>query len=92
MKKILFIAPHPDDETLGCGGTILKHIDKGDNVYWLIVTNISEREGWKVEKVFERQKEIEKVSKAYGFAKTYKLDFPTTKLDTIPIEKVIDKI
>ena len=24
MKNILIIAPHPDDETLGCGGTLLK--------------------------------------------------------------------
>jgi len=28
--KILAISPHPDDETLGCGGTILKHKDMGN--------------------------------------------------------------
>jgi len=38
--KILVIAPHPDDETLGCGGTILKHKDLRDQIYWLIITNI----------------------------------------------------
>ena len=37
-KNILIIAPHPDDETLGCGGTIFKHKKKGDNVYLAIMT------------------------------------------------------
>ncbi len=42
MKNILVIAPHPDDETLGCGGTLLRHINEGDRVYWLIGTTIKE--------------------------------------------------
>ena len=49
MKKVIVIAPHPDDETLGCGGTILKHIAKGYSVYWLIITNISSDYGWNEE-------------------------------------------
>ena len=32
MEKALFIAPHPDDETLGCGGTIFKHKEAGDSI------------------------------------------------------------
>ena len=28
MKKIIIVSPHPDDETLGCGGTILKYVKK----------------------------------------------------------------
>ena len=38
MNKVLVIAVHPDDETLGCGGTLLRHKDEGDEIYWLIVT------------------------------------------------------
>ena len=36
MTKALFVAPHADDETLGCGGTILKLADQGLEVYWLL--------------------------------------------------------
>ena len=39
MKKVLVVAIHPDDETLGCGGTLLKHIDKGDKVFVLFISD-----------------------------------------------------
>ena len=39
MKKVMVIAVHPDDETLGCGGSILKHISHGDQVSVVFVTN-----------------------------------------------------
>ena len=35
--KVLVIAAHPDDEVLGCGGTIARHSEIGDNVQILIV-------------------------------------------------------
>ena len=45
MKRILVIAPHPDDETLGCGGTILKNIKNGNQVHWLNMTKMDLLEG-----------------------------------------------
>ena len=92
MNKVLIIAPHPDDETLGCGGTIIKHKSKGDEIYWLIVTNISVEEGYNENSVKERQVEIDAVSKKYGFKEIFKLDFPTTKLDMIPKAEIIEAI
>jgi N-acetylglucosamine malate deacetylase 1 len=38
LKNVLVIAPHPDDEILGCGGTMHSLAGKGCNVYVLIVT------------------------------------------------------
>ncbi|HYO50428.1 MAG TPA: PIG-L deacetylase family protein [Chloroflexia bacterium] len=37
--RVLVIAPHPDDETLGCGGTIALHSKAGDHVCVVIVTD-----------------------------------------------------
>jgi LmbE family N-acetylglucosaminyl deacetylase len=90
--KILVISPHPDDETLGCGGTILKHKDMGDKIYWLIITNVDVKNGWDKNAVKKRQEEIETVAEMYDFEKTFKLDYPTAKLDTIPIQEIIKSI
>ncbi len=38
MKNILVVAVHPDDETLGCGGTLLRLKSEGCAIHWLIVT------------------------------------------------------
>lgn len=92
MCRVLIISVHPDDETLGCGGTILKHKNRGDELYWLILTNISPETGWSIPVVERREREIQALSAAYGFKETIKLDLPTTKLDTIPIKHLIEGI
>ena len=38
MKKVFIVAAHPDDEVLGCGGTILKHKKNGDKIFVLFVS------------------------------------------------------
>ena len=43
LKTIFVVAAHPDDEILGCGGTILKHIDNGDKVYVLYIWGVFRR-------------------------------------------------
>ena len=92
MKKVLCVAPHPDDETLGCGGTLLKHKNDGDQIHWLIVTNISPKAGFAKSKVVARQKEVAQVAKAYGFAGVHKLDLPTAQLDQVAKKTLIEKI
>ena len=54
--KILVIAPHPDDELLGCGGTLLRRESEGAILGWVIMTKISEDTGWSKNSVQEREK------------------------------------
>ena len=86
--RILVIAPHPDDETLGCGGSLLKHKANGDSLSWLIATRGHEPQ-WSAELLERKEQEIAKVSAAYGFENTFRLNFPTIKLDTIPLDEII---
>jgi len=86
--RILVIAPHPDDETLGCGGSLLKHKANGDSLSWLIATRGHEPQ-WSAELLERKEQEIAKVSAAYGFENTFRLNFPAIKLDTIPLDEII---
>ncbi len=87
--RVLFVATHPDDETLGCGGTIFHHKEKGDDIYWLIITS---HEDIKNNSVKIRNDEIRSVNKNYGFRKFFNLYFPPAKLDTMPYNLMIDKV
>jgi LmbE family N-acetylglucosaminyl deacetylase len=91
MAKILVIAPHPDDEVLGCGGTIAKHTQQGAEVYLCIVTK-GYTPDWSEEFLKKRPKEIKKAGALLGIKKTYFVDFPTVKLDTIPQKQLNDSI
>ena len=90
--KTLIVAPHPDDETLGVGGTILRKKSEGETVAWLIITNMSISEGWTEQQIKSRKKEIDKISKFYNFDKVFELNLPTTKLDNISMSDLTSKI
>ncbi|NRF32506.1 PIG-L deacetylase family protein [Vibrio coralliilyticus] len=92
MKTALIVAPHADDETLGCGGTILKLVEQGYQVHWLLVTGMTEGTGFSKAQIRTRKSEIEKVAMAYGFAATYELGLPPASLETLPKGDIIAPI
>jgi LmbE family N-acetylglucosaminyl deacetylase len=94
MAKVLVISVHPDDESLGCGGTILKHKSKGDNINWLIITTPTSNHphGFSHEKILQREKEIDLVAQRYGFSNVINLGFPTQLLDEINMRDLVVKI
>ncbi len=86
------IAVHPDDETLGCGGTILKHIAAKDKVSWLIVTDMKNELGFSENTMAKREVEIRKVKSFYKFCEVTRLGLPTTCLDMIGQRKLVGAI
>ncbi|MDH4618261.1 PIG-L family deacetylase [Brevibacillus sp. AY1] len=91
MNTVLVIAPHPDDETLGCGGTLLKHKYMNDLVSWLIVTKMGDS-SFSKDRIKKRQEEIEQVVQMYNFDNVIQLDYCTTQLDTIPLSSMVSSI
>ena len=83
MNRVAVVATHPDDETLGCGGTLLKHRKAGDDVFWIVVTSMKAENGFTRKEILRREKEVSKVAGLYRFAGVYHLGFPAAELDRI---------
>ncbi|MXN65570.1 PIG-L family deacetylase [Stappia sp. GBMRC 2046] len=91
-KPVLIIAPHPDDETLGAGGILLRARDAGRPIHWLIVTQISTSDGWPRDKVDRREREIKAVAEAFRFEAVHRLEFASALLDTLPLGNIVGAI
>ncbi|GHA53267.1 PIG-L deacetylase family protein [Pontibacter akesuensis] len=90
--RVIVISAHPDDEVLGVGGALLKHKKNGDEIYWLIVTNIFEKDGFSESRVRTRQEEIVRVADLLGVKQTFKLDYPTMTLSSSSLIKMVPEI
>ncbi|WP_107943901.1 PIG-L deacetylase family protein [Campylobacter concisus] len=87
-NKILVVAVHPDDETLGCGGTLLKHKNDGDEIYWLICTKMDENSDYYT----TRENEIRQATDAYEFDGVFSLGLNTMRVDEYSMSELIGKI
>lgn len=90
-SSILVICAHPDDETLGCGGTLLRHAESGDRISWVIVTRaIGER--WSDDVRQKKDEEIRRVAKAYAIEERFELKLPSASLDHVPLGQIMEGI
>lgn len=89
MKKVLVIAAHPDDEILGCGGTVAKHIKNGDHVKSII---LCEGETMRNQNSIEKGNASDRAAKVLGADKPILVGLPDQHLDAFPIVDVISPI
>jgi LmbE family N-acetylglucosaminyl deacetylase len=89
--RVLVIAPHPDDEILGVGGTIAKRVMEGHTVYVCVVTKGCEP--LFANKLVEQTRdECRKADALLGVKETFFLDFPAAMLEDVPRYKLNDGI
>lgn len=87
-KRILVIAPHPDDETLGVGGTLLKHKDQGDSLHWMVMTQTYEPR-WDGATIKAKAAEVEKAREAYPMDSLTHLGFDSGRLAEVSFAEIM---
>ena len=93
-KQILIIAAHPDDEVLGCGGTIARLTGEGHDVYVAILgegitSRYDKREQADQAILKELQNRSRKVSKLLGVKELFLFDFPDNRFDTVSLLDIV---
>ena len=90
--KVMVISPHPDDETLGAGGTLLRAKKEGNKIYWLNMTSMKENLGYTVESIDGRRRQIQEIRQFYQFDDVLDLQLASTKLEQYDSAKIIREI
>lgn len=90
-QPILVIAPHPDDEVLGCGGVIARHSARGDRVQVVVVSR-GTPDIFPPEEVEKTRSELAAAHQLLGVEDVHFLDFPAPRLDTVPGHLLADRL
>lgn len=92
-KEILVVAAHADDEALGCGGTIARHVAEGDIVHAVFLADgISSRQGADSHELARRLAATEQARQVLGIATTTFLGLPDNRLDSLPLMDIIQPL
>jgi len=92
-SRVLVVGAHPDDELLGLGGTLRRHVLRGDEVHALcLCENMSLRYGSPEKAGFDTADQARQAAQILGLAGIELLRFPDQRLDAVPILEVIRPI
>ena len=91
VERVLVVAAHPDDEVLGCGGTMARHSKKGDSVNILLLADgVSSRANARGQG--QRYEAARKAAGVLGAHPPVLLGMPDNKMDTLSLLEVVQKI
>jgi len=92
MSKILVTCAHPDDETLGMGGTLYLNAKKGNEIFVLIFTDGETSRGIKTANIEKRKKQSKNALSILGITKSKFLKYNDQKLDAVPLIELTQEI
>ena len=91
-NRILVIAPHPDDEVLGVGGTLLQKKNENCITGCVILSTYSSQNKDTKNKIISQRKEIDNSHKKLRIDENFILDNPPSKLDQVPIADLVNSL
>jgi LmbE family N-acetylglucosaminyl deacetylase len=97
-KKILIIAAHPDDEVLGCGATASKHVDRGDDVYCVILgEGITSRTNktttdCRIDNISELHNQTLQAAEIIGIKEVFFSNFKDNRFDSLNLLDIIKEV
>jgi len=92
-KTILVVAAHPDDEVLGCGGTIARHVAEGDAVHVIFMADgVGSRNGELGHELEKRKLAKKSALQIMGVSSSHSLKFPDNRMDSIPLLDIVQSL
>jgi len=90
--NILIVAAHPDDEVLGCFGTVSKLIKQGYSAYTLILGEGKTARGEGEEEIKKLHEEIKLANQTIGIKEVFTENFPDNRFDSVPLLEIVKKV